>query len=114
MCKIIEDEHEDRRVTTAALAGFCNLLLNFSPLREASTFYAIFTSLLTFQLILLLNLLQTILGNGMMRRIASLTMSTDHSLRLNAVWAIRNSTYKAAYDESKHIMSQVGWDKLLQ
>lgn len=34
--KIIEKQDEDRRVSAAALAGICNLVNNFSPLRTVS------------------------------------------------------------------------------
>ena len=36
LCKIVEDVHEDRRVTNVALMCLCNLLNDFSPLRKVS------------------------------------------------------------------------------
>lgn len=38
LCEVVEKKDEDRRVTNTALAGLCNLLNDFSPLRQVRLF----------------------------------------------------------------------------
>lgn len=37
LCQIVEKQDEDRRVMNIALAGLCNLLTDFSPLRQVGS-----------------------------------------------------------------------------
>lgn len=39
LCEIVENRNEDRRVTTIALNGLCNLVNDFSPLRQVMHFF---------------------------------------------------------------------------
>ncbi|KAH8117384.1 armadillo-type protein [Phellopilus nigrolimitatus] len=88
MCTIVEKKDEDRRVTNIALAGLCNLLNDFSPLRK------------------------TLLERGMVTRISELSRSQEDALRVSALWAIKNLLNKATTEEKQIIMSQLGWEHL--
>lgn len=108
MCEIVEDEKEDRRVINIALAGLCNLLNDFSPLR---------TVMLTWiddSGPLLTSSPKAILERGMVARIAALSRYPEETLRVNALWAVKNIMNKATADEKESVMSQIGWQYFLE
>ncbi|KAL5533100.1 hypothetical protein ACEPAF_4876 [Sanghuangporus sanghuang] len=88
LCQIVENPDEDRRVMNIALAGLCNLLTDFSPLR------------------------QTIVERGAVSRIAELTRASEDKLKVSALWAVKNLLDKASSKDKLSIMKQVGWDHL--
>ncbi|KAL5511605.1 hypothetical protein ACEPAH_4822 [Sanghuangporus vaninii] len=88
LCQILENPDEDRRVMNIALAGLCNLLTDFSPLR------------------------QTIVERGAVSRIAELTRAPEDKLKISALWAVKNLLDKASSEDKLSIMKQVGWDHL--
>ncbi|KAL5490344.1 hypothetical protein ACEPAI_5177 [Sanghuangporus weigelae] len=88
LCQIMENPDEDRRVMNIALAGLCNLLTDFSPLR------------------------QTIVERGAVSRIAELTRAPEDKLKISALWAVKNLLDKASSEDKLSIMKQVGWDHL--
>ncbi|TDL27337.1 ARM repeat-containing protein [Rickenella mellea] len=86
--KILENRDEDRRVSAVALAGICNLVNNFSPLRS------------------------TLINKGLIPRLAELTSSPYHSLKLNALWAVKNLVHKCTPEDENTIMEGIGWERL--
>ncbi|KAI5124564.1 hypothetical protein M0805_003084 [Coniferiporia weirii] len=88
LCEMVEREDEDRRVTNIALAGLCNLLNDFSPLRK------------------------TIMERGIIKRISELSRSQEKALRVGALWAIKNLLNKATVEEKQDVMNQLGWGHL--
>ncbi|KAI0929233.1 hypothetical protein AcW1_006226 [Taiwanofungus camphoratus] len=86
--KLFQKEDEDRRVTFAASAVVCNLVNDCSPLR------------------------QMLLDQGVVPRLAQLLSSGEHTLRLNALWAIKNLLYKSSSEVKRKVMDGIGWDEL--
>ncbi|TEB21153.1 ARM repeat-containing protein [Coprinellus micaceus] len=82
------EEVEDRRVLNAALAAICNIVMEFSPLRP------------------------TFLQQGLMPRLVQLVGSPDPSLRLNALWAIKNLLYRTSLESKRSMMRCLGWGRL--
>ncbi|KAI0318921.1 ARM repeat-containing protein [Amylostereum chailletii] len=90
--KTFAKEDEDRLVTYAALTAMCNLITEYSPLR------------------------QPFLEQGLVKRLAQLMGSGHAELRLNALWAVKNLVYKCNSTIKRGIMKEIGWkelDKLL-
>ncbi|GJJ12063.1 hypothetical protein Clacol_006304 [Clathrus columnatus] len=85
---ILNKTDEDSRVQAAALAGICNLLNDFSPMRVV------------------------LLEEGLIPVIVQFIHRGDKSLRLNALWAIRNALFNATSREKCMIMQELGWDVL--
>ncbi|KAJ3507266.1 hypothetical protein NMY22_g16980 [Coprinellus aureogranulatus] len=79
------EEVEDRRVVNAALMCVCNVVLEFSPLKP------------------------TFLQQGIMPRLAHLISSSDPTLRLNALWAVKNLVYRSSSESIRDIMGCLGW-----
>ncbi|PPQ80190.1 hypothetical protein CVT24_006586, partial [Panaeolus cyanescens] len=82
---------EDRRVVSAALAVVCNIVNDFSPLRLVYLEEKLVPRLVYF-----------------------LKESGDPSLRLNALWAIKNLVRKVSMEAKKDIMRVLRWDDLLK
>ncbi|KAI0029217.1 ARM repeat-containing protein [Vararia minispora EC-137] len=85
-------EDEDRLVTYAALMAVCNLIVEFSPLR------------------------QPFLDQGLVKRLSNLMNSGHAELRLNALWALKNLVYKCTSNVKRTVLKEIGWseiDKLL-
>ncbi|KAF6760995.1 hypothetical protein DFP72DRAFT_1042425 [Ephemerocybe angulata] len=85
------EEVEDRRVLNAALAAVCNIVMEFSPLRPIY------------------------LRKGLMPRLVQiLNRSSDSSLRLNALWAVKNSLNRTTSETKRDMMSDLGWNRLFE
>ncbi|TFK23714.1 ARM repeat-containing protein [Coprinopsis marcescibilis] len=85
--------YEDVRVVDAALKAVCNIVMEFSPLRPG------------------------FLAGGVMSRLMTFIRSTDDepyslSLKLNAMWAVKNLLYKSTSETKRDIMSHFGWRDL--
>ncbi|KAH6903435.1 armadillo-type protein [Coprinopsis sp. MPI-PUGE-AT-0042] len=86
-------EGEDVRVVDAALKAICNLVVEFSPLASK------------------------LLEEGVMAHLLQLIHSEDAddrsiSLRLNAMWAVKNLLFKSPIEMKKDVMNQFGWTVL--
>lgn len=57
-----------------------------------------------------LTVFETILKGGTIRHLVRWTYSTDDAIRLNALWAIKNSLFNAKSKEIVAIMGAMGWD----
>ncbi|KAF8498328.1 ARM repeat-containing protein [Gautieria morchelliformis] len=86
--ELIKNPDEDLRVRVAAMAGICNLLNDFSPMRAA------------------------LLEQGAISTIVGLAHSEDKSLRLNSLWAIKNALFNAMLREKHMIIEELTWDFL--
>ncbi|BGP13292.1 hypothetical protein JCM10213_004938 [Rhodosporidiobolus nylandii] len=84
---LAEDENEVVKIT--ASAAVANLLLEFSPMRAA------------------------LVDAGCIPRMCQLAVkSTNGTLRLNAMWAIKNATYEASADFKRLVLQYLTWDSL--
>ncbi|KAL1409900.1 hypothetical protein Q8F55_003899 [Vanrija albida] len=86
----LEEELGDRSwtVEVAATATICNLVTNFSPLKDK------------------------LLANGGLELLVELTASSHEPLALNALWALKNVTYHAGEPLKADVMTALGWDTL--
>ncbi|KAG9118662.1 hypothetical protein FRC07_006712, partial [Ceratobasidium sp. 392] len=78
----------DRRVLVAALMVCCNMLNQYSPMREM------------------------FIRDGGIARLAELADDTENAIKLNALWAIKNSLFKATSAENRIILSVLGFPRL--
>lgn len=99
-------EDEDPRIRHAASAVICNLVTDFSPMKEVclhvpspSPFTAHDYS-------------QTLLEHGVIRHCVKLLDSSEEALALNALWTFKNLLYKSNADLKRQVMDAVGWDTL--
>ena len=109
--KVVKGLGEDRRVIGAALAAVCNILTDFSPLRPVSLFFPSLRCLwktynYKFQIYLEENL--------MPRLIYIMKESGDPSLRLSALWAVKNVLRKTSTETKRDVMSHLGWPHLVE
>jgi hypothetical protein len=109
--KVVKGLGEDRRVIGAALAAVCNILTDFSPLRPVRLFFSnlalsLESSRLYFQIYLEENL--------MPRLIYIMKESGDPSLRLSALWAVKNVLRKTSTETKRDVMSHLGWPHLVE
>ncbi|GLB39316.1 putative ARM repeat-containing protein [Lyophyllum shimeji] len=81
---------EDKRVLGAALAAVCNMVNDFSPLR------------------------QVLLDDGLMRRLVEITRYDDPALRTSALWAVKNLLCRSATQTKRAVMGELGWARLLR
>ncbi|KAI0064492.1 ARM repeat-containing protein [Artomyces pyxidatus] len=81
-------QDEDRRVTYAALTAVCNLVSEYSPLR------------------------QPFLDQGLVKRLSQLLRSGHAELRLNALWAIKNLVYRCSSGLKHSVVEEIGWKDL--
>jgi len=81
-------EDEDRRVTYAALTAVCNLISEYSPLR------------------------QPYLEQGLVKRLIQLLGSGYSELKLNALWAVKNLVYKCSSNVKRSVIRDIGWKEL--
>ncbi|SJL09728.1 uncharacterized protein ARMOST_13109 [Armillaria ostoyae] len=86
--QVFKKEDEDRRVLSAALSAVCNIVNEFSPLRPVY------------------------LDQGLLPRLIQLLGSGDPTLRLSALWAIKNLLRKTSLEIKKEVMNQIGWPQL--
>ncbi|KYR00796.1 armadillo repeat-containing protein [Tieghemostelium lacteum] len=88
LLKLLDDKSLE--VQVSASATLCNLILDFSPMK------------------------QTILDNGGVKKLVDLTQSTwDFQLRLNCVWAIKNLLFMAEPSLKESVMKQFTYQKLI-
>ncbi|KAJ7664973.1 armadillo-type protein [Mycena rosella] len=83
-----QEQGEDRRVTAAALAAVCNIVNEFSPLRPIY------------------------LDLGLMARLVQLLGGGDATLRLSALWAVKNLLSKSSGETKRDVMQTLGWGRL--
>ncbi|KAJ7080182.1 armadillo-type protein [Mycena belliarum] len=83
-------EGEDSRVTAAALAAVCNIVNEFSPLRPIY------------------------LDLGLMPRLVQLLQGRDPTLRLSALWAVKNLLSKSSGETKRDVMQCLGWGRLTE
>ncbi|KAK0479999.1 armadillo-type protein [Armillaria novae-zelandiae] len=86
--QVFKKEDEDRRVLSAALSAVCNIVNEFSPLRPVY------------------------LKEGLLPRLIQFLGSGDPTLRLSALWAIKNLLRKTSLGIKKDVMNQIGWPQL--
>jgi len=89
--KVVKGLGEDRRVIGAALAAVCNILTDFSPLRPIYLEEKL-----------------------MPRLIYIMKESGDPSLRLSALWAVKNVLRKTSTETKRDVMSHLGWPHLVE
>ncbi|KAG6815975.1 hypothetical protein H0H87_009702 [Tephrocybe sp. NHM501043] len=80
---------KDKRVLGAGLAVICNLVNDFSPLRPA------------------------LLEDGLVERLVEILEFPESSLRVSALWAIKNLLYRSSTEMKIRVMKEVGWTRLL-
>lgn len=105
--KVFLKEDEDRRVTFAASSVICNLVNDFSPLRnvcDSDHYCAVRDS----------HTSQTMLEQGLLTRLVDLLRSEDPGLRLNALWAFKNLLHKSSSDLKNTVMECIGWKNLAE
>ncbi|BGP53332.1 hypothetical protein JCM8202v2_000891 [Rhodotorula sphaerocarpa] len=82
-------EEENEVVKVTATAAVANLLLEFSPLRQA------------------------LVEAGCVPRMCQLILkSSSEALRLNAMWAIKNATYQSTADFKRSVLENLPWESL--
>ncbi|KAJ7590838.1 ARM repeat-containing protein [Mycena floridula] len=86
--EIFKKENEDRRVLSAALSAVCNIVNEFSPLKSIY------------------------LEQGLMPRLVQLLGNGDSTLRLSALWAVKNLLRKTSLETKREVMEQLGWTRL--
>ncbi|CAK5284745.1 unnamed protein product [Mycena citricolor] len=79
---------EDKRVIGAALAAVCNIVNGFSPLRPIY------------------------LDQGLMPRLVKHIAGSEATLRLSALWAVKNLLSKSSGETKRDVMAQLGWPRL--
>ncbi|KAF9458852.1 hypothetical protein BDZ94DRAFT_1300951 [Collybia nuda] len=80
----------DRRVLGAALSAVCNIVNDFSPLRPI------------------------FLEKGLMPRLMKILGMGEPTLKLSALWAIKNLLRKSSVETKKDVMRSLGWDQLIR
>ncbi|KAB5588296.1 Armadillo repeat protein [Ceratobasidium theobromae] len=78
----------DRRVLVAVMRVCCNLLNQYSPMREM------------------------FIRDGGMKKLAELYEAEEQTIRVLSLWAFRNSLFRATSDEKRSIMATLGWTRL--
>ncbi|GAA5979269.1 hypothetical protein JCM10908_002862 [Rhodotorula pacifica] len=82
-------EEENDVVKVTATAAVANLLLEFSPVRNA------------------------LVEAGCIPRMCQLVVkSSNEALQLNAMWAIKNATYQSSADFKRGVLANLTWDNL--
>ena len=103
LIKLIEKTDEDPRIMTVALACVCNIVNCYSPLRSVrfKTNQFIIRPNIVFVQPILVPRLSTLLG------------SEVYTVKLNALWAIKNILYKATQEEKEEVLKEVKLETLL-
>jgi len=86
--ELVQNPEEDTRIKVAALIAICNLVNDYSPVRVV------------------------LLHRGIISTFVGFLNSDDHSLRLNAMWAIKNTLFHATLRDKCAIMEELGWGTL--
>ncbi|KAJ9059743.1 hypothetical protein DSO57_1038293 [Entomophthora muscae] len=84
--KLLDDESV--KVQISALATLCNIVLDFSPMKKH------------------------IIENGGVNRLVALVDSSNHQLRLNSVWALKNLLFHADPHDKSSVMDRLTYEKL--
>ncbi|CAG8494011.1 15221_t:CDS:10 [Acaulospora morrowiae] len=84
--KLLSDESTD--VQTVACATVCNIVLEFSPMKKI------------------------IIEHGGIEKLAELARSSDNTLRLNAIWALKNFVYDVESDAKDSVMKALTYSTL--
>ncbi|KAK4049403.1 Nucleolar GTP-binding protein 1 [Microbotryomycetes sp. JL201] len=87
LCHLLRDD-EDLLVQTTAAAAVSNLVLEFSPLR------------------------QILIDRGCIPRLCLLAHKNDKSLRLNALWSLKNASYQSTSSFKRTLAAELGWSFL--
>eukprot|EP01132_Coremiostelium_polycephalum_P002301 gene2301-2840_t len=87
LLKLLDDQSLE--VQISASATLCNLILDFSPMKQA------------------------ILENGGVKKLVSLTTGQDFQLRLNCVWALKNMLFMAEPSLKESVMKELTYAKLI-
>ncbi|KAF8065401.1 armadillo-type protein [Lyophyllum atratum] len=81
---------EDRRVLGAALAAVCNMVNEFSPLR------------------------QVLLDDGLMPRLVEIVGYEEAALRTSALWAVKNLLCRSEVGTKRGVMGELGWGRVVR
>lgn len=82
---ILQNKDEDDQVKVEATASICNLVLNFSPMK------------------------QVLMEGGGIAKLVELANSSHGPTRLNALWALKNVLYSSDLSVKKHVMETLQW-----
>lgn len=99
-------QHADIDVQIAATAAVCNLVLDFSPMREVCSFKQNKSRKLTD--------LQTISEAGIVTILCKHAHSTNAKLKLNALWALKHLVLSTGNDVKKNCLRELGHGWLAQ
>jgi hypothetical protein len=80
----------DVNVQITASATLCNIVLDFSPMKSIAT------------------------ENGAVEKLIQLVDSSNPTLRLNSVWALKNLLFQADSDIKQNVINRLGWSKLME
>lgn len=83
---ILHNVDEDEEVKVEATASICNLVLNFSPMK------------------------QVLMEGGGIVKLVELARSSYGPARLNALWALKNVLYSSDVAVKVHVMESLKWD----
>ncbi|KAJ3413330.1 Armadillo repeat-containing protein 8 [Chytridiales sp. JEL 0842] len=86
LCKLLSDP--DINVQITASATLCNIVLDFSPMKSIA------------------------MENGAVEKLITLVDSSNSTLRLNSVWALKNLLFQAESEIKHTVMGMFGWGKL--
>jgi hypothetical protein len=100
--------HPDIDVQIAATAAVCNLVMDFSPMRDVSRIHLCFPSKT------LTDRSQTISAAGVLKILCEHAHSGNVKLRLNAIWALKSLVVSASNDVKKTCLDELGQGWLVQ
>lgn len=87
---ILHDKEEEELVKVEATATVCNLVLNFSPMK------------------------QVLLDGGGIDKLVEMAKSSYGPSKLNALWALKNILYSSDAATKTTVMTGLGWEFVLQ
>lgn len=87
---ILHNEEEEEQVKVEATASVCNLVLNFSPMKQA------------------------LVEGGGIDRLVVLAKASFGPSKLNALWALKNVLYSSDATIKSQVMSSLKWDYVFQ
>ncbi|KAF9052413.1 hypothetical protein BDZ89DRAFT_939603 [Hymenopellis radicata] len=86
--EIFKKEDEDRCVSSVALSAVCNIVDDVSPC------------------------VCVFIERGLIPRLIQLVECGDPTLRLSAVWAVKNALSKSRYNDKKEVLALIGGARL--
>lgn len=104
---ILKKEDEDRRVLSAALSAVCNIVNDFSPLKQVSTARI-------FNRVGFMFRVQVYIDEGLLPRLMQLIECGEPTLRLSALWAIKNVLTRSSRAVKQSVIDTIGWPRLFQ